>query len=276
VEPSYVPPLYAEVSGEGPPVVLLHGQPGTGADWQWVVPRLEREFTVIVPDRPGYGRTGGTATGFGGNARALARLLDRLDRADAILVAHSWAGGAALAAAQQIPERVSGLVLVASVGPGERMAWDDRLLAAPVLGELIAGLALAGVGLLVGSKRVQGLANRRRDGRVRDALSALAPITNGGSRVRQSFVIEQRAMLTELDALRPGLAAISSPTTILNGRADHLVPPEVGETLQRSIPDATRRLLAGAGHLLPHDRPDAVVEAVREVASRSRPAGTGN
>jgi pimeloyl-ACP methyl ester carboxylesterase len=269
-----LPPVYAEVSGEGPAVMLLHGQPGTGSDWQWVAPRLENKFTVIIPDRPGYGRTGGTATGFAGNGRAAIELLDRLGWEQAILVGHSWAGGAALAAAHRYPKRVSGLVLVASVGPGERMRWDDRLLAAPVVGELIAAVAVGGVGLLVGSKRVQSLANRHPSGRARDALSALSRLTRGRSRVWQSFVTEQRAMIVELDGLAAALPSITVPTAILNGQSDHLVPPEVGETLQRAIPGASRRLLLGVGHLLPHDRPEAIAEAVREVAGYGTSRGS--
>jgi pimeloyl-ACP methyl ester carboxylesterase len=245
--------------------MLLHGQPGTGGDWQWVVPLLETSFSVIVPDRPGYGRTGGSATGFAGNARAAVGLLDRLGCDRAVLVAHSWAGGAALAAAQAYPERVAGLVLVASVGPGEKMAWDDRMLAAPVIGEVIAALAIGGVGLVVGSRRVQSLANQRLAGRARDAVVAVTRMTRGTSRVWKSFVTEQRAMIAELEGLAPGLGTIRAPTRIINGSADRLVPPEVGASLERAIPGATRLLLPGAGHLLPHDQPSAVADAVRQV-----------
>lgn len=43
-------------AGSGPPVVLLHGHPRTGATWHWVAPLLlDRGFTVVVPDLPGYG-----------------------------------------------------------------------------------------------------------------------------------------------------------------------------------------------------------------------------
>ena len=41
--------------GSGPPVVLLHGQPGSGSSWEPVTRRLEREFRVLAPDRIGYG-----------------------------------------------------------------------------------------------------------------------------------------------------------------------------------------------------------------------------
>src|SRR5436305_11832295 len=47
-----------EVSGEGPPVLLLHGYPDSGRLWRHQVPALaDAGFRVIVPDLRGYGRS---------------------------------------------------------------------------------------------------------------------------------------------------------------------------------------------------------------------------
>jgi pimeloyl-ACP methyl ester carboxylesterase len=267
--------MVADVREAGPTtVVLLHGQPGSAADWQWVLPHLEDAWTVVVPDRPGYGRTGGTATGFAGNARATVALLDRLGRERAVVVAHSWAGGAALALASTFPARVAGLVLVSSVGPGERLGWDDRLLAAPVVGELISAATIGGAGLLLSRRRVQSLA-AHLDGRAGDAVAALTRLTCSGSSVWRSFLTEQRVLEAELHGLAEALPAIAAPTVILHGRADRLVPVEVAERLTGSIAAARLRILEHAGHLLPHDRPDHIAAAVYDVVSGNEGGGGG-
>ncbi|MGO4595878.1 alpha/beta fold hydrolase [Leifsonia sp. 2TAF2] len=50
--------IHVRHGGDGPPLVLLHGHPRTGATWHRVAPLLvERGFTVIVPDLRGYGRS---------------------------------------------------------------------------------------------------------------------------------------------------------------------------------------------------------------------------
>src|SRR5437773_2249654 len=81
-------------------VVLLHGQPGHGSVWARVGDLLARRGRyALAVDRPGYGCTGGPAAGFVENAAAVVDLLDRHGIDRATIVAHSWAGGIALALA---------------------------------------------------------------------------------------------------------------------------------------------------------------------------------
>src|SRR6266481_1113214 len=121
----------------GQVVVMLHGQPGSGSDWQQLAAQLPDCLRVIALDRPGYGANPLPAGGFGVNARAIVSELDAQGVERAVLVGHSYGGGGALAAAALAPERVEALVLLASVGPGCLTGWD-RLLAAPVAGEVCA------------------------------------------------------------------------------------------------------------------------------------------
>jgi pimeloyl-ACP methyl ester carboxylesterase len=252
-------------------LVLLHGQPGSSDDWQWVVPPLDANYSVVVPDRPGYGRTGGPSSDFAGNVAAVIALLDQLAIDRAVFVGHSWAGAVALLAAATRSERVSGLVLVSSVGPGEHLGWDDRLLAVPVLGEVIAAASIGGLGLVLGRSRIQTLAERRLAGRARDAVVALTKLTTSGSPVWRSFVHEQRALIADLEKLGPALPHISAPVAVVHGRSDRLVPLAVAESNAAAIPGATLELVEGVGHLIPHDRPEKVVAAVdRVVAQTSR------
>jgi haloacetate dehalogenase len=51
-------PVRLRRGGEGPPLLLLHGNPQTHAMWHKVAPELARRFTVICPDIRGYGFSG--------------------------------------------------------------------------------------------------------------------------------------------------------------------------------------------------------------------------
>jgi hypothetical protein len=121
-------------------LVLLHGQPGSPADWQPVTARLPTQLHVIAADRPGYGSSRLPAGGFAANARAVLDDLDARGITRAVLVGHSYGGGVALAAAALAPRRVEAVILLASVGPGCVNGWD-KLLAAPGTGRLCALVA---------------------------------------------------------------------------------------------------------------------------------------
>ena len=47
--------ILARKAGNGPPLLLLHGNPQTGAMWHLVAPKLAEDFTVVVTDLRGYG-----------------------------------------------------------------------------------------------------------------------------------------------------------------------------------------------------------------------------
>lgn len=257
--------LVADVTGEGPVALLLHGQPGSAADWAAVVPLLRSQFTVVVPDRLGYGRTGGRAGGFAANAAAVCELLDRLERERALVVAHSWAGGVALDLAERSPARVDALVLVASVDPADKPGWVDRVLAVPPVGRVLASLAIGAARRALAHPALRGLVDRRMPSPTSDSL-ARAWRQQGLSR---SFAIEQQALVDELGRLAPHLGQVGVPVAVVQGSADHIVDPSAGLHLAAALPDAELVTVAGAGHLLPFERPETIAAAVTAVARRA-------
>src|SRR5262249_45606779 len=114
-------PIFVAEAGTGPAVVMLHGG-GPGAsgvsNYSRNIDALAKNFRVIVPDMPGYGRS---AKGvdhddpFGCLADAIRGLLDELGVDTAHLIGNSYGGAAALRLALDTPDRVARLVLM---GPG--------------------------------------------------------------------------------------------------------------------------------------------------------------
>jgi pimeloyl-ACP methyl ester carboxylesterase len=109
-----------QVSGEGPPVVLLHGFPDTGRLWRHQVPVLQDAgFQVIVPDMRGYGRSDKPAEVSAYKVRSLVgdvvAVLDAVGVERAHVVGHDWGAGVAWAFAGLVGERVDHLVAL-SVG----------------------------------------------------------------------------------------------------------------------------------------------------------------
>ncbi len=268
--PSAPAPVHVGDHGGGPPVVLLHGQPGAASMWAPVLPRLAAHVRVITPDRPGYGATGGRALGIAANAVVLGELLDALEMERATVVGHSWGGGVALALAAEQPDRVAGLVLVASVGTCSSVDATDRLLARRLVGPALTYAAFhAGRRVLPLPLTRQAVPGLRNLSDV--ALGELAG-TLGDQLGRRSFVVEQRALVREIPALDASLSRVRAPTAVVIGERDFMVSSRVGRELAARIPDATCTVVPGAGHVLPAEAPDAVASAVLE---RVRCASTG-
>ena len=259
------PPLVADVAGSGPAVVLLHGQPGSASDWAAVARLLSGRHTVVVPDRSGYGRTGGLASGFGANAGQVVRLLDRLQVGSATVVGHSWGGGVALAMARLFPERVGGLVLVSSVSPLEPVGLLDRLLARPVVGKAVVVVTLSTAGRLLSWGPGRAFAGRRLRGQPRQQIEELARSWRKHA-TWHSFAIEQRALVTELPSMAAGLDELGAPVLVVTGTADRVVPAPTARHLADAIPGARLETVEGAGHLLPQLYPETVAELVHRAS----------
>src|SRR5216683_866003 len=86
-------------------LVLLHGQPGTGADWQHVIAMLPEHISAVALDRPGHGSSRQAGGGLDVNAAAVIEELDARGIDRAVLVGHSYGGGVALSVAARARPR---------------------------------------------------------------------------------------------------------------------------------------------------------------------------
>jgi uncharacterized protein (TIRG00374 family) len=244
-------------------LVLLHGQPGSPADWHQVAERLPGRLHAVAPDRPGYGSSLLPPGGFAANARAVIDDLDARGIDRAVLVGHSFGGGVAVSAASLAPERVEALILLASVGPGCANAWD-KVLAAPAIGPLCA---LAAWRLTPWIARARLAVERRWAGRtVRPDEHVNWQVwghkDNAGGALWRTFLAEQRALLRELDELERVLPMVEVPVLVLADPRDALVPVVTARCLAQLLPHARLELINGAGHHLPRRASGAVADAI--------------
>ena len=119
-------------SGVGPPVLLLHGWPGTRADFRALVPMLTDAMDVVVPDLRGFGESDKHAVdpGDGYSAAAQARsvvgLMDELALDRVVLAGYDIGSRVAQTVARTAPQRVRALVLAPPLpGAGDRVLTPD-------------------------------------------------------------------------------------------------------------------------------------------------------
>ena len=137
----------------------------------------------------------------------------------------------------------------------------DRWLAAPIAGDLASATLLGAAGLALSLAPLRRLLARGFgiDDRVSSATAPrlLRPIA------WRAFVVEQRALISELRELERHLDRIQAPTHVLAGTEDRIVPLSSLRTLCTQIPGAELILLERAGHLLPLQRPAELAAVVR-------------
>ena len=140
--------LHYEETGNGVPVVLLHGTGGSFEDYS---PRireaLSSDFRVIAIDRPGHGYSARPRGDIGApvvQATLIHDALQAIGAERAIIVGHSWSGALAAAYAVEFPSDALGLVLLQGTFYREPPLVTGliRLLAAPLVGPLVAHTAV--------------------------------------------------------------------------------------------------------------------------------------
>jgi pimeloyl-ACP methyl ester carboxylesterase len=293
--------------GQGPTVLLLHGQPGDGASWTPVIERLADRFRVLAPDRPGYGDTTLGPVGMAENADIMAELLRSRDAAPATVVGHSWSGGVAILMAVRHPDVVRSLVLTGAVGALDSVNGLDRLLAVPGVGDVLTVAALAAIGKVLprlrptvvvpsdeagserlGSERPEEAPGGRKESaaaaadKLRRYLAATMPDersltgwSDTWGRGRHTFLVEQRALLAELPAVAACLGSIDVPVSVVVGEWDVVVPPVSAQSLAAAIPGAELIRIPDVGHFLARDATRRLVAVIESRASPADEASAG-
>jgi pimeloyl-ACP methyl ester carboxylesterase len=223
------------VGRPGPPVLFLHGAGGSSAIWLTSLHRLARLRHAVAIDLPNHGRSTGAAASFDDLLGAVGATAATLCLGRSVLVGHSLGGLLALAAALAFPDKVAGLVLVAS---SARFTVSPRLM--DVLTHHFSRWPelLAEMGFSPATP-----ADVRRRGA---SLASQA----GQEQTRTDFVL-----CTERDVTGQ-LGAIACPTLIVTGADDLLCPPKWGDVLEAGIPGARRVALPRCGHFPMLEQPD--------------------
>ena len=95
------------VSGDGPPLMLVHGLGGTVENWRALAPALAERHRVLVPDLPGHGQSEALpeARNLDAFVAAVIALLDAENLERAVWIGHSLGGTIALRAAARGSQR---------------------------------------------------------------------------------------------------------------------------------------------------------------------------
>jgi pimeloyl-ACP methyl ester carboxylesterase len=111
-------------TGQGTPILFIHGLLSSHDNWTHLVDRLDTDHRVLIPDLFGHGASAKPVGDYslGSHAAILRDLLDRLAIDRVTLVGHSLGGGIAMQFCYLFPDRVEALVLVSTGGLGRSVS----------------------------------------------------------------------------------------------------------------------------------------------------------
>jgi pimeloyl-ACP methyl ester carboxylesterase len=258
-------------AGSGPPLLFLHGVLGSHKVWTHLAEEMAQTHTVVAPDLFGHGSsTARPAADYslGGHAGVVRDLMDLLGIEQAVMVGHSLGGGIALEFTYLFPDRVRGLVLVASGGLGPEV---NLLLRAPTLpgaGWVLPVIA-SGFARRQGNALARGLKMVGVKGStdVAEAWHGFEQLADSESRraflatIRSVVGPEgQRVSATEL------LPLIRMPVLVVWGDRDRMIPVSHAQAAVEHFPDARLVVFEQAGHFPHLDHPERFAELVRSFA----------
>ncbi|MBW3630054.1 MAG: alpha/beta hydrolase [Gemmatimonadetes bacterium] len=267
--------LFCAVHGTGTPMLLLHG--GMGLDHSYFRPWLDPlgdEFELLYLDQRGNGRSARPAEWSSVDHRTwvddVEAVRAQLGHERIFLLGHSYGGFLAQEYALRYPERLAGLVLVATAAAFEHAEVMLANAAARATPEVMDALARCLSGPAPDDEAVGNLWRaifplyfHASDERLMEEVSA---------RIRFSAGAWNRSVFELMPTFDVGnrLSALQVPTLILSGRDDWIMPvDQAGEPLRRAIPDAEHVVFERSGHFPWMEEPDTFMAAIRDWLRRT-------
>jgi haloalkane dehalogenase len=266
-------------TGNGPPVVFLHGNPTWSYLWRNVIPYVASSARCLAPDLVGMGQSAKSPTlayTFADHARYLDAWFAALGLThDVILVVHDWGSALGFYRATRYPEQISGIAYMeAVVQPGR---WQDfgeaaamfQALRSPageqmVLEQNFFVEKVLPMGVLRALSEEE-MANYRAPYREREArwptLVWPRQIPIDGEPADVQAIVEHYAAALALSPV-PKLAVFSEPGAVLGSRARDVC---------RTWPNQHEITVKGR-HFVQEDSPDDIGRAVAQFVTRIRGA----
>jgi haloalkane dehalogenase len=250
--------------GNGPPLLLLHGNPTWSFLYRDLIKGLGDRYRCIAPDHPGFGFSR-PAPGYGftpaEHATVLERLVERLDLGDVTMMVQDWGGPIGFAVATRHPDRFSRFVI------GNTWAWPkadvgtqvfSRLLGGPIGGYLINQRNVFVEKIIPGNVKRGKLPPE-----VMDAYRGPFPTPESRRAVHvlPREILGSKAFLSEVEQ---GLAKLRDrPALLVWPTKDVAFRERERKRWEQTFPDHRTVLLEGAGHYIQEDAADEIVSAIR-------------
>lgn len=245
--------------GSGPPVVLLHGTPWSSVLWRPIADVLAKRWTVYLWDMPGYGQSSMTPdhdVDLGTQGELFAHLLATWDLPSPHVVAHDLGGAVALRARLLHGARYASLCLVdvVALSPWGSPFFQLVQKHAGVFAQLPPAVHRGVIEAYVRGASHRGL----RDDELQELVAPWLTAEGQAAFYRQIAQADERFT----DEVEPRYATLTEPVHVVWGSEDTWIPLDRADRLAATITHASLTTIAGAGHLVHRDAPEALTAEI--------------
>lgn len=262
--------------GDGPPMLLLHGNPTSSYLWRNVIPHLSEGHRVIAVDLIGMGASGKPDIGyrFADHVRYIDAFIAAMKLQDVVLVLHDWGGGIGFDHAMRNQANIRGIAFFeAVVAPSKwsSMTPPERYLFKTMRSK--AGDALLMDGNYFVEKLVPALSGRKLSDREMAAYRApyLDVAARKPARVwpqEVSFDGEPADNTSRIAATYEKLKASKVPLLLLTAEPGAIMNPDFVAKLQADLPRMQTEKIGPGLHYLQESQPTNIGKAVRAWTSK--------
>jgi pimeloyl-ACP methyl ester carboxylesterase len=252
-------------AGSGDPVIMLHGSgPGVSAlaNWRHNIPALSHRFHVLAPDIVGFGtseRPDDIIYSLRTWTDHIWAFLDAHGIEKTAVVGNSLGGRIALQLATDRPDRITKMVLMGTPGVGMTLTEGLAALRAyepshDAMRDLLRGYFAVDPTMIT------------------DELVAIryeASIAGGAYEAYRAMFFDPRHTGSQLGISEDEARAIATPTLLVHGREDKVVPAQVSFTMLGLLPNADLHVFSGCGHWTQIERADEFSALVTDYLARS-------
>jgi 4,5:9,10-diseco-3-hydroxy-5,9,17-trioxoandrosta-1(10),2-diene-4-oate hydrolase len=257
---------YWQAGDSGKTVILLHGGGGYLELWQHNIFELAKHHRVYAFDMVGAGRSDKPAAAytFEFMAQFTRAFMKALDISQASLIGTSAGGGVALTVARDFPELVERLILVGSAGLGKEISFLLRLTTLPGFGRLLRSPSKAGVAMLYKQAVYD---SKLITAEMVEEFYQMAMLPGAAKATLNVGCSNFNLWGQFYQSLVASLQTITTPTLIIWGRQDPMVPVSHAQKAAKLMPKAQLEIFEACGHWSPIEQPQKFNQRVLEFLS---------
>src|SRR5688500_8852363 len=247
--------LNFKTSGQGPPIIILHGLFGMLDNWRTIARALEQHYTCILVDLRNHGKSPHAGEmNYHVMAEDILELMNELGHNSTIVMGHSMGGKVAMQFSLLYPHKVNKLIVI-DIAPKKYPAHHEHVI------DAIQSIDPATLEERSSAEKSFRQYLQDDEATIQFLLKNLARKPKGGFEWKANMPVLIENYEALMEEIGEG-AFFNKPTLFVRGEQSDSVRDEDRDQIQKLFPEAQLITIPGAGHWVHADQPGALIDAL--------------